>query len=205
MNLEHKIITENEKRDLIIRAKNDNHAFQIISDMYVDKYYKYILKKYYIKNNLADEDDIAQVMRIAIWEVIKTYNPDLVKFNYNVDVYFFKRIEYKVIDLLAYVNRQKHKILNDAVNYYQTENKQYGEKQISIFNLLKSDVDIEKSFIILEQIKMLKKSLSELELKILSLRLQGFRYEEISKKLDKNTKCIDNSIQRIRKKARAQV
>ena len=123
MNLEHKIITENEKRDLIIRAKNDNHAFQIISDMYVDKYYKYILKKYYIKNNLADEDDIAQVMRIAIWEVIKTYNPDLVKFNYNVDVYFFKRIEYKVIDLLAYVNRQKHKILNDAVNYYQTENK----------------------------------------------------------------------------------
>ena len=103
------------------------------------------------------------------------------------------------------MNRQKHKILNDAVNYYQTENKQYGEKQISIFNLLKSDVDIEKSFIILEQIKMLKKSLSELELKILSLRLQGFRYEEISKKLDKNTKCIDNSIQRIRKKARMQV
>ena len=41
---------------------------------------------------------------------------------------------------------------------------------------------------------------SKLELKILSLRLQGFRYEEISKKLDKNTKCIDNSLQRIRKK-----
>ena len=59
MNLEHKKITENEKRDLIRRAKNDNHAFQIISDMYINKYYKYILKKYYIKNNLADEDDIA--------------------------------------------------------------------------------------------------------------------------------------------------
>ena len=43
-------------------------------------------------------------------------------------------------------------------------------------------------------------SLSSLESNVLKLYLDGYSYNEISVKIDKNVKTIDNAIQRIRKK-----
>ena len=48
------------KRDLIIKAKNDNYSFQILEEYYFNKYKKYMLKNFYISNGLADEEDILQ-------------------------------------------------------------------------------------------------------------------------------------------------
>lgn len=48
----------------------------------------------------------------------------------------------------------------------------------------------------------IKKSLSKMENEILSLYLSGYSYADISDKLNKNVKSIDNAIQRIRNKIR---
>ena len=68
------ILQEREKRDLIIKAKNDNYSFQILEDYYFNMYKRYMLKRFYISNGLGDEEDILQYMRIALWYVIDTYN-----------------------------------------------------------------------------------------------------------------------------------
>jgi len=202
MNLEHKIITENEKRDLIIRAKNDNHAFEILEDYYIDKYKRYIFRKYYIKHNFANKDDILQAIRMGIWYVIKTYNPGAYSIDYNIDSTVFTYIERNVITLMKTINRQKHQVLNNSVSYYKSiyNNKKNESTELTLFDLFESDIDIETKYIIKEQFKEFKNTLSELELKVLALRIRGFKYEEIADRLKINFKTVDNALQRIKRK-----
>ena len=202
MNLEHKIITENEKRDLIIRAKNDNYAFEILEDYYINKYKRYIFRKYYIKHNFANKDDILQAIRMGIWYVIKTYNPGAYSIDYNIDSTVFTYIERNVITLMKTINRQKHQVLNNSVSYYKSiyNNKKNESTELTLFDLFESDIDIETKYIIKEQFKEFKNTLSELELKVLALRIRGFKYEEIADRLKINFKTVDNALQRIKRK-----
>ena len=202
MNLEHKIITENEKRGLIIRAKNDNYAFEILEDYYINKYKRYIFRKYYIKHNFANKDDILQAIRMGIWYVIKTYNPGAYSIDYNIDSTVFTYIERNVITLMKTINRQKHQVLNNSVSYYKSiyNNKKNESTELTLFDLFESDIDIETKYIIKEQFKEFKNTLSELELKVLALRIRGFKYEEIADRLKINFKTVDNALQRIKRK-----
>lgn len=202
MNLEYKIITENEKRDLIIRAKNDNYAFEILEDYYINKYKRYIFRKYYIKHNFANKDDILQAIRMGIWYVIKTYNPGAYSIDYNIDSTVFTYIERNVITLMKTINRQKHQVLNNSVSYYKSiyNNKKNESTELTLFDLFESDIDIETKYIIKEQFKEFKNTLSELELKVLALRIRGFKYEEIADRLKINFKTVDNALQRIKRK-----
>ena len=62
----------------------------------------------------------------------------------------------------------------------------------------------EQSYINTETVQELKdnikKTLSKYEWKILTLYLEGFTYKDISIKLDKQPKSVDNALQRIKKK-----
>ena len=209
--LKDNILQEREKRDLIIKAKNDNYSFQILEDYYFNMYKRYMLKRFYIPNGLGDEEDILQYMRIALWYVIDTYNDDLMNKDFNIDIVVFKYMKLRVMQLIKTTNRMKHSIANSADSYYSCTNsnryKGNPDEKILIIDFVKDKVNVEEEVITSEQLKILnkqveimKKELTELELNVLNLRMKDFKYKEISKILDINIKSIDNSIQRIRRK-----
>lgn len=51
-----------------------------------------------------------------------------------------------------------------------------------------------------EVLRALHQSLSTFEKKVLSLYLEGYSYTEIGEKLERNSKAVDNAVQRIRRK-----
>ena len=209
--LKDNILQEREKRDLIIKAKNDNYSFQILEDYYFNMYKRYMLKRFYISNGLGDEEDILQYMRIALWYVIDNYNDALMNADFNIDTMVFKYMKLRVMQLVKNVNRKKHSISNNASSYYSCTNinkyKNNSDEKLSIIEFVKDNTNVEEKVIALDQLKILnkqveimKKELTELELNVLNLRMKDFKYKEISKILDINIKSIDNSIQRIRRK-----
>ena len=209
--LKDNILQEREKRDLIIKAKNDNYSFQILEEYYFNKYKKYMLKNFYISNGLADEEDILQYMRIALWYVIDTYNDDLMNKDFNIDIVVFKYMKLRVMQLIKTTNRMKHSIANSADSYYSCTNsnryKGNPDEKISIIDFVKDKVNVEEEVIASEQLKILnnqvekmKKELSELETKVLELRMKDVKYKEIAEILNTNIRSVDNAVQRIRKK-----
>ena len=83
---------------------------------------------------------------------------------------------------------------------YFYNNKKNESTELTLFDLFESDIDIETKYIIKEQFKEFKNTLSELELKVLALRIRGFKYEEIADRLKINFKTVDNALQRIKRK-----
>ena len=209
--LKDNILQEREKRDLIIKAKNDNYSFQMLEEYYFNMYKKYMLKNFYISNGLADEEDILQYMRIALWYVIDTYNDDLMNKDFNIDIVVFKYMKLRVMQLIKTTNRMKHSIANSAGSYYSCTNsnryKGNPDEKISIIDFVKDKVNVEEEVIASEQLKILnnqvekmKKELSGLETKVLELRIKDVKYKEIAKILNTNIRSVDNAVQRIRKK-----
>lgn len=69
-----------------------------------------------------------------------------------------------------------------------------------------SPADITEASEVVENFKkMAKLLLSPLEYKVFCLKLDGFSYEEIGKKLGITTKSVDNALSRIKNKLRSQI
>jgi RNA polymerase sporulation-specific sigma factor len=105
-------------------------------------------------------------------------------------------------------NRKKRQILNNAIPIYayvEEENSRYGSEYYTGENLMRSTKDTpEEALIAREEVQeligFLQKQLTNLELKVLFLRIEGLSYREITNTLEIQTKAVDNAIQRIRKK-----
>lgn len=96
--------------------------------------------------------------------------------------------------------RQKHIPLNSYVSLYEE-----GDEQPLIDTIQNAkESNPEKLFLNKEYFQTieaeLKKSLSDLEDKVLYLHLLGMDYQTIAKILDKSPKSIDNALQRIKGK-----
>ena len=64
--------------------------------------------------------------------------------------------------------------------------------------------DPEDLMITREELELMEKKteefLSELELKAFNLYIEGMSYQEIAEETDRHIKCIDNALQRVKKK-----
>ena len=102
-------------------------------------------------------------------------------------------------------NCKKNGPLNEYISLDATNMDESGEEKM-LSNIITSDRNLNPEEIVIasEQKKQffnnLSTALSKLESRIFKLYIEGYSYAEISEEIGKNTKVVDNAIQRIRNK-----
>lgn len=164
--------------------------------------YKNLVKSkvytYYITG--ADKDDIIQEGMIGLYKAIRTYDE---KRSSSFKNFAEICISSQIKSAIKMATRQKHMPLNKSISF----NKPLIEGgRSSLMDTLESFTtkDPMDIFISKEDSDLMEKKiqglLSSLESEVLINYLQGKTYQEISQILNITPKCIDNAIQRIKKK-----
>lgn len=191
------------------RDYNDNELLLYISENNEDAS-EIIFKKYeplikttankmhkYCKGTGLELNDLIQEGMLALNLAINHFDTEK-----NTNFYSFAKtcIERKVLSAVISATRQKHKILNDSVSLELPDDEKYK------LNILLSDISLNPEHLLINQeqseifLHNVKENLTDLELQVFELKLSGFSYQEISDLLDKDKKCIDNAVQRLRLK-----
>ncbi len=138
--------------------------------------------------------DIYQEGLIGLINAIRTYNTNK---DASFKTYANIIIERTIIDLIKENNRIKFKTLNSAISLDKLN--EVGET--NLYNKIEISIpSIEKRLIDIEETEELKQKLTEFELKVFELKMDGKTNKEISIILDKPSRSIENTIQRIKTK-----
>ncbi len=176
----------------------DDRAF----DYLLDKYRVLVRKKsssYYIIG--ADRDDIIQEGMIGLFKAVRDFDPGReASFKTFADICVSRQMLTAVKNAL----RQKHAPLNFYVSLNKPIAESDGESELAdVFGGNETanpeDIVINREKADCLEVKV-NEALSRFELRVLSLYLQGNSYLSIGKAIGKDSKSVDNAIQRIRKK-----
>lgn len=152
-----------------------------------------VIRSYYLIG--GDVEDLRQEGMIGLFRAIVTFNGSSSFKNYA-----FKCVKNRIFTLIKQSNRDKNKPLNNYVSLSGYDDNDADKTDI----ILDENFGPEAVFINreneLELRDIIKNNLSEYENTIMNLYLQGYSYVDISVKIGKNSKSIDNALQRIRKK-----
>lgn len=184
---------------VLIAQQGNNSAF----DFLCEKYRVVVRNKslsYFIAG--AGRDDIIQEGMIGLFKAVRDFSAERgVSFRTFADVCVTRQI------LTAVKNASRHK--HAPLNTYVSLNKTVSEDKDGDATLLEyiggSD-NANPEQIVLNKEKAsslgekMNEALSDFELLVLSYYLQGYDYVSIGKKIEKDSKSIDNALQRIKKK-----
>ena len=169
---------------------------------------EYLLKKYspLVKKEIrtlyligADTEDISQEGMIGLFKAIRDYEAEK-----EVPFYSFAKlcIERQIYTALNASNRKKHSPLNSYVSFYAKEE----NANMALVDILEASSDFNPETRVIDAESTLRiehsiqNKLSALEKQVLNLYLKGLSYVEIANALGKETKSVDNAVQRIRNK-----
>ena len=188
-----------DEKLVILAQKGNDKAF----DYLLDKYRVFVKNKslsYFIAG--ADRDDIIQEGMIGLFKAVRDFTPEReVLFKTFADVCVTRQI----ITAVKNASRQKHAPLN----FYVSLNKSVlGEENddSTLLDVVGRSETLNPEEIIINKEKVdtlgikMNQSLSKFELLVVSLYLEGYSYVQIAKLLGKDTKSIDNALQRIKRK-----
>ena len=171
--------------------ENNEEAREIL----YNKYKPIIVKKstdqiYKLGSYGMEINDLIQEGYIGLDNAINCFNE---KENTSFYTFALLCIDRQIITYIKKNTNNKAMILNDAINL--DDGKEY---------LFRDNTDIEGSFINKEDAKefinLICDSLSDIEKKVFSLKLEGYYIGEIANLLNKDTKVIYNTLQRMKYK-----
>ena len=171
--------------------ENNEEAREIL----YNKYKPIIVKKstdqiYKLGSYGMEINDLIQEGYIGLDNAINCFNE---KENTSFYTFALLCIDRQVITYIKKNTNNKTMVLNDAINL--DDGKEY---------LFRDNTDIEGSFINKEDVKefinLICDSLSDIEKKVFSLKLEGYDIGEIANLLNKDTKVIYNTLHRIKYK-----
>jgi len=191
--------TMSDEEIVILGRSGDKAALEHIMSEY-----KYIVrqkaKDYFIVG--ADRDDIVQEGMIGLFKAIRDFD--------NTKLSSFKTfaqmcIKRQIITAIKTATRQKHQPLNSYVSL----SKAVFDDDATERSLLDSIAGAEnldpqhrivedESFVITKN--KIDEILSEFEIIVLQMYVDGKSYRDISEKLDRSPKSIDNALQRVKRK-----
>lgn len=158
----------------------------------------------YCKNSGLELNDLIQEGMLGL-------NQALNGFDTTRDVTFYTYaktcIERKIVSLVVSSRRLKHKILNESISI---EIYNDNDEFVNLDKLLSdSSTDPETIMFDNEQnnelIDKIKNQLTPFEQQVFELKINNFNYNEIAEILDKDSKSIDNALQRIKIKIKEKI
>ncbi len=154
--------------------------------------------KYYAQG--FEKDDIVQEGMIGLYNAVLNYNPQKNSFK----TFACLCISRKIITLLKSSSRQKHIPLNAA---FSLDGCVGNDGSVSYIDCIEAPGSSNPEEIVIgddsykRRLKLIKSTLSTFEKKVLNYLIDGLSYREISERMHRDAKSIDNAIQRIRKKS----
>ncbi len=149
----------------------------------------------------ADKEDIIQEGMIGLYKAIRDFRSDkLSSFRAFAELCIIRQI----ITAIKTATRQKHIPLN---SYVSLDTPIYDEESDRTLMDVLTDNGVDdpqqlminnEEFMYMEE--KMGEVLSELEREVLALYLDGQTYQEISEKLERHVKSIDNALQRVKRK-----
>lgn len=185
--------------EVVIEAKVGNNRAQ---EYLISKYENFVkakAKSYFLIG--ADKEDIYQEGMIGLYKAIRDFNPEkLTSFKAFAEVCVTRQI----ITAIKTATRQKHIPLNTYISLNKPIYEEESERTLlDVLTGIKIS-DPEELMISKEQMdyieEKIEKVLSELELEVLTSYLDGKSYQEIACDLDRQSKSIDNALQRVKRK-----
>lgn len=148
----------------------------------------------------ADREDIIQEGMIGLFKAIRDYNP-----NKQSSFYTFADlcITRQIITAVKTATRKKHIPLNSYISIYKPAEEQSDR---SLLDTLSKTSDLNPESIFIEEEgkseieQKILQILSSLEREVLLLYLKDKSYEEIAMAIERDTKTVDNALQRIKRK-----
>lgn len=185
--------------ELIMGARNGNND---CIDILFAKYKplaKKISRRYFLAG--GDQDDTFQEAMIGLFKGFQSY-----KISENSDFKSFATlcITRQIQSAIKSANRIKNKMLTEAISLnnqgaFETIDDINGEYS---FVLPSNQPDAENTLIskenVNEMLNQINKLLSPLEKQVLNFYLEGKTYKEISLKIDKSIKSVENALTRIK-------
>ena len=150
----------------------------------------------------AEYDDLIQEGMIGLYHAVREFTPAR---NVSFHAYADLCITHQILTAIKNATRKKHSPLNSYVSFSQPIS-DGNETEKTLADILESTSsgDPEKEMLGRETLEMLSYDmqhlLSPLERKTLTLYLRGLSYQQIGDELGRSRKCVDNTIQRIKKK-----
>lgn len=193
-------ITDNEA--IMLVAEKDEDAKNLLYEKY-NYIIDLVLKKYEsaIKILQIDRKEIHSEALYGFSDALNCYNPDK---DASLPTFITLCIERKVIKIIKKFNTNQIKFDKESYSLDYT----YDKFGIALVDMIsdnqKNDplVNLSNEENIKEIIDNINKSLSEFEQEVFKYMLQGLKYNDIAKILDKEPKQIDNTIQRVKNKAK---
>jgi RNA polymerase sporulation-specific sigma factor len=149
----------------------------------------------------ADHDDVVQEGMIGLYKAIRDFNGDrLARFRAFADLCVTRQI----ITAVKTATRQKHVPLNGYVSLHQPF--MDTDSEGSLLDCIPDERVVDPATWIIELREKrtlhetVERSLSDLESQVLQFYLEGKSYREMSRDLHCRTKCIDNALQRVKRK-----
>ena len=196
---------DNEKLDVLtdeelVKAAQggDNDALEAVLARYKNLVYSKS-KPYFLAG--ADEDDIIQEGFIGLYKAITDFDEGKSP--------FFKAfagvcVNRHILTAVKAASRKKHQPLNSYVSFDKSSYDDDSDTTLHEVMAAEELQDPEAIVIDRENVDgmeyTINKVLSKLETEVLVCHLEGMSYSEIAGKLGKDTKAVDNAVQRIKKK-----
>ncbi|MBQ8451728.1 MAG: sigma-70 family RNA polymerase sigma factor [Clostridia bacterium] len=170
----------------------------------VDKYSGFVnslCRRYFLIG--GTHEDLYEEGIIGILEAIRNFKGESL-FSEEFDIFVKLCVKRQVIDAIKKSNTKKSKVLNEAVALEITL--ESGEERNILETFQDPTTSNDPLDLILdsekfnENLEKCKKKLSKLEIEVLNQYLSGKKQSEIAESLNKTTKSIDDTIQRIKGK-----
>jgi RNA polymerase sporulation-specific sigma factor len=173
-------------------------------DRLVRRYYGFVRLKassYFLAG--GDSDDLIQEGLVGLYKAIRDYRTDRESSFRNFAELCITR---QIITAVKTATRNKHTPLNQYLSFSASPSSASGEGEPTLDEVIPgpSVNDPVNQVISSEELQALvaclSTVLSELESRVLSLYLDGHSYEDVGKRLDCDTKTVDNALQRVKRK-----
>jgi RNA polymerase sporulation-specific sigma factor len=176
-------------------------------DRLVRRYYGFVRLKassYFLAG--GDSDDLIQEGLVGLYKAIRDYRTDRESSFRNFAELCITR---QIITAVKTATRNKHTPLNQYLSFSSSPSSSAAEGEPTLDEVIPgpSVNDPVNQVISTEELQSLvaclSTVLSELESRVLSLYLDGHSYEDVGKRLECDTKTVDNALQRVKRKVGA--
>ncbi len=176
--------------------KGDGIAVEILVKRY-SRLVKTCARPYFLMG--ADAEDLLQEGMLGLMQAIRDFDESK---GAPFSAYARLCVTRKVYSAVRSASAHKHEPLNHSVSFDRSLFEDLARPNSSAA----APASDPESLVIgieerKEMVNRLYKLLSGLEAKVLSLYLEGYSYDEMSRKLGKPVKSVDNAIQRIKRKS----